>query len=79
MRRMIDISVSRSECLRQAKDYDWLEQNAPTAEGAAFFFDRARLWRSLALVARTGDQAGLGRVDSTDLPHSSQKENGETD
>jgi hypothetical protein len=38
--------------MRRAREYDWLARNSPSASGAAYAFDRARLWRSLALVAR---------------------------
>jgi tetratricopeptide (TPR) repeat protein len=38
--------------LRRALEYDWLANGSQTNEGVAFFFDRARLWRSWALVAR---------------------------
>jgi hypothetical protein len=41
----------RRECLRRAREYDWLAEHSLTAEGAAYGFDQARLWRSLALVA----------------------------
>ena len=51
MRRMTTINASNAECLRRALEYDWLTKHCETNAGAAFFFDRARLWRSLALVA----------------------------
>jgi Flp pilus assembly protein TadD len=37
--------------LRRALEYDWLANGCQTNDGFAFFFDRARLWRSWALVA----------------------------
>jgi tetratricopeptide (TPR) repeat protein len=51
VRRITSIDSSRAECLRHALEYDWLATYCETAQGVAFFFDRARLWRSLALVA----------------------------
>jgi len=51
MRRITAVGLSRPECLRRAIEYDWLLNNCRTEEAAAFFFDRARLWRSRALVA----------------------------
>jgi hypothetical protein len=52
MRRMGHVEETRSECLRRAREYDWLSENSVSREGAAYFFDRARLWRSRALVAQ---------------------------
>jgi hypothetical protein len=52
LRRMFDHRFARTECLRRARECEWLAEVSPTETGAAYFFDRARLWRSLALVAR---------------------------
>jgi hypothetical protein len=42
---------TREECLRRAWELDWLTENSVSQAGAALAYDRARLWRSLALVA----------------------------
>lgn len=51
MRRMTPVNLSRAECLARASEYEWLADHSQTAEGVAYDFDQARLWRSRALVA----------------------------
>jgi hypothetical protein len=51
MRRIVSSPWSREECLRRAREDEWLAQQCRSAAGAAELFDRIRLWRSLALVA----------------------------
>ena len=51
MRRIVSSPWSREECLRRAKEDEWLAQQCRSAAGAAEIFDRIRLWRSLAVVA----------------------------
>jgi hypothetical protein len=64
MRRMTPVDQSRTECLRRAREYDWLGDNSPTEEGAAYGFDQARLWRSRALVARPDEEPINEKVHS---------------
>lgn len=60
MQRMERTSHTREQCLRRAGELDWLADNAPSAEAAAQLWAEARMWRSLALVARPAGTAGGG-------------------
>lgn len=55
MRRITGTDVSREECLRRALECEWLADGGGSAAGSAYAWDRARLWRSLALVARPAE------------------------
>jgi hypothetical protein len=52
MRRIGTTTKTREECLRRALEYEWLAGNGPHTAGAAYAWDQARFWRSLALVAQ---------------------------
>jgi hypothetical protein len=51
MRRMTTTNKTREECLKRARELDWMAENSVSRDGAAYAYDQARLWRSLALIA----------------------------
>jgi hypothetical protein len=53
MRVIRGTSRTQEECLRRALEYEWLAENSPDPNAAAYAWDRARLWRSLSYVANS--------------------------
>jgi hypothetical protein len=51
VRRTHPVEQFPPERLLKARADERLGEHAPTAKGAAYSFDRARVWRSLVLVA----------------------------
>jgi hypothetical protein len=51
MRVIRGTSRTQEECLRRALEYEWLAENSPDPNAAAYAWDRGRLWRSLSYVA----------------------------
>ncbi len=63
MRRITGTTRTREYCLGRALDYDWLSENSRAADRGAWAWDRARLWRSLALVARPAGSTDPAHLD----------------
>jgi hypothetical protein len=57
MRRVTETEITREACLRRSLDYEWAAENSPNPKGAVEAWDKARSWRSLALVAKPGAPA----------------------
>jgi hypothetical protein len=55
MRRIATTTKTREECLGRAIELEWMADNSPSPAGAAYAWDQARLWRSLALLARPAE------------------------
>lgn len=68
MRRIVSSPWSREECLRRAREDEWLARQCRSAAGAAELFDRIRLWRSLALVAAPEHPTGPAGAPSPESP-----------
>jgi hypothetical protein len=51
MRVIRSTSRTKEECLRRALEYEWMAENSPAPNAAAYAWNRARLWRSLSYVA----------------------------
>jgi hypothetical protein len=49
---MTSTTETREQCLGRAAEWQWLADNSPNPRAAARAWDQARLWRSLALIAR---------------------------
>jgi hypothetical protein len=52
MRTIRSTDKSKEECLRRALEYEWMADNSPNPNAAAYDWDQARLWRSLFYVAQ---------------------------
>ena len=52
MRRVTQTEMTREACLRRSLNFAWAAENSANAKGAAEAWDKARWWRSLALVAK---------------------------
>jgi hypothetical protein len=56
MRIIRDTDHTKEECLRRVAECEWLMKNAPILAGYDYYWDQARLWRSLYYVAKPADK-----------------------